>query len=168
MRPPPPPRPISSSVCVGAPGQACSLYAPVSIMTSCFASFSRLLRTVLTFRRAGGIASYRNFVIFSPNVLTVRRGVKLVQASAARIQACAKILNQWYQYEGHILSGVSNAVISPNGACAVFGVAKRHVHRVRVYFLCVFPPILCFALVLGACRVFDPFNVAVPPSSYSR
>lgn len=37
------------------------------------------------------------------------------QATAGRIKACADVLNQWYKYEGYLLSEVSNAIISPNG-----------------------------------------------------
>lgn len=47
-----------------------------------------------------------------------------LQASAARIQACVTILNQWYQYEGYLLSSVSDAVLSVNGE-EMFSVGRR-------------------------------------------
>eukprot|EP00904_Undaria_pinnatifida_P013891 jgi/Undpi1/9632/HiC_scaffold_27.g12088.m1 len=45
----------------------------------------------------------------------VKSGLLGREASAERIKACADVLNQWYQYEGYLLSSVSNAIISPNG-----------------------------------------------------
>ncbi|CAM9860856.1 unnamed protein product [Ectocarpus sp. 12 AP-2014] len=48
----------------------------------------------------------------------VKSGLLGREASVERIQACAKILSEWYQYEGHIFSGVVNAAISPNGTVA--------------------------------------------------
>ncbi|CBN74593.1 conserved unknown protein [Ectocarpus siliculosus] len=48
----------------------------------------------------------------------VKSGLLGREASVERIQACARILSEWYQYEGHIFSGVVNAAISPNGTVA--------------------------------------------------
>ncbi|CAM9585948.1 unnamed protein product, partial [Ectocarpus sp. 8 AP-2014] len=59
--------------------------------------------------------------IIPRDVLTsaaVKSGLLGREASVERIQACARILSEWYQYEGHIFSGVVNAAISPNGTVA--------------------------------------------------
>lgn len=54
-----------------------------------------------------------------------------VQASAERIKACADVLNQWYQYEGYLLSSVSDAVISPNGNASLRHIVC-HFYRFRL------------------------------------
>eukprot|EP00903_Cladosiphon_okamuranus_P013367 g12458.t1 len=69
----------------------------------------------------------------------VKSGLLGREASEARIQACAKILNQWYQYEGYILSGVSNAVISPNGTIS-FSVNEPVVSKAEPVHLLYYKP----------------------------